>query len=188
VEKEGNEEGDVVVEKAPAEKEGGSGHSPSSVQEERTEVTVAEEMATPVEEVVEEESMEEASQGDEEENWEGGSQGVPQEGAVATVLINSAVAASQDMYPSSTVLFRIIKDLQKRDKNLIVGNTDQEQFEDMYRLSQLSELDREAELAKCHADLKAHQEMEAIQEQQRQVDHMRAAVAEQTKRREMEAL
>jgi hypothetical protein len=124
-------EGDVAVEKAPAEKEGNLGHSPSSVQEERTEVTVAKEMA---------------------------------------------------------VLFRIIKDLQKLDTKLIVGNTDQEQFEDMYRLAQLSELDREAELAKRHADLQARQEMEAIQEQQRQVDDMSTAVAEQMKRREMEAL
>jgi hypothetical protein len=124
-------EGDVEVEKAPAEKEGNLGHSPSSVQEERTEVTVAKEMA---------------------------------------------------------VLFRIIKDLQKLDTKLIVGNTDQEQFEDMYRLAQLSELDREAELAKRHADLQARQEMEAIQEQQRQVDDMSTAVAEQMKRREMEAL
>jgi hypothetical protein len=43
-------------------------------------------------------------------------------------------------------------------------------------------------LAKCHAVVKARQDMEQLQEQQRQVDHMRAAVAEQTKRREKEAL
>jgi hypothetical protein len=154
-------------------------------------VTVAKEMVGTVEETMEEESMEEASQGDEEDDCDDGSQGVPQEGTVAPVLINMAVAAirpSQDMYPSSAVLFRIIKDLQKLDPNLIVGNTDEEQFDDMYRLAQLSQLEREAELAKCHAVVKARRDMEQLQEQQRQVDHMRAAVAEQTKRREKEAL
>jgi hypothetical protein len=42
---------------------------------------------------MEEESMEEASQGDEEDDCDDGSQGVPQEGTVAPVLINMAVAA-----------------------------------------------------------------------------------------------
>jgi hypothetical protein len=56
-------------------------------------VTVAKEMVGTVEETMEEESMEEASQGDEEDDCDDGSQGVPQEGTVAPVLINMAVAA-----------------------------------------------------------------------------------------------
>ncbi len=55
----------------------------------------------------------------------------------------------------------------------------------------MSELDREAELAKRHDARKARQDMQKLQEQQRQVDCMRAlraSVAEQTKRRELEAL
>jgi hypothetical protein len=55
-------------------------------------------------------------------------------------------------------------------------------------MAQMSELDREAELAKRHDALKARQDMQKLQEQQRQVDHMRASVAEQMKRREVEAL
>jgi hypothetical protein len=55
-------------------------------------------------------------------------------------------------------------------------------------MSQMSDFDREAELAKRHDALKAQQDMEKVQEHQRQVDRMRAAVAEQTKRREVEAL
>jgi hypothetical protein len=39
-------------------------------------------------------------------------------------------------------------------------------------MAQMSELDREAELAKCHDALKACQDMQKLQEQQRQVDHM----------------
>jgi hypothetical protein len=55
-------------------------------------------------------------------------------------------------------------------------------------MAQMSELDREAELAKRHDARKARQDMQKLQEQQRQVDHMRASVAEQMKRREVEAL
>ncbi len=52
----------------------------------------------------------------------------------------------------------------------------------------MRELDREAELAKGHDALKARQNMQKLQEQQRQVDHIRASMAEQMKRREVEAL
>ncbi len=52
----------------------------------------------------------------------------------------------------------------------------------------MSDLEREAELAKRHDALKAHQDMLKLHEHQWQVDRMRAAVAEQTKRREAEAL
>jgi hypothetical protein len=106
--------------------------------------------------------VEEVSLGDEEDYCDDGSQGVPQEGAVAPVLINAAVAAilpSQDMGPSSAVAFRIYRNFEKVNTNLIVGNNELERFEDMYRLAQMSELDREAELAKCHDALKAHQDM-----------------------------
>jgi hypothetical protein len=144
-----------------------------------------------VEEGGEEESVEEASLGDKEDDCDDGSQGVPQEGVVAPVLINMAVAAfqpSQDMSPSSAVTFRIFKNFVKVDLNLIVGNNEQEWFADIYRMAQMSKLDREAELAKCHDALKARQDMKKLQQQQRQVDHMRASVAEQMKRREVEAL
>jgi hypothetical protein len=55
-------------------------------------------------------------------------------------------------------------------------------------MAQMSEFDREAELAKCHNALKAHQDMEELQKHQQQLAQMRAAVDEQTKRREVEAL
>jgi uncharacterized protein (UPF0128 family) len=86
------------------------------------------------------------------------------------------------------VAFKIFKNFEKIDFDLIVGNNKQERFADIYRMAQMSELDREAELAKCHDAHKAHQDMQKLQEQQRQVDHMRASVAEQTKRREQESL
>jgi hypothetical protein len=144
-----------------------------------------------VEEGEEEESKEEASLGDEEESFDDGSQGVPQEDAVSPVLINAAVAASQgsqDMGPISAVEFAFYKNFEKVDPRIKRGNYPLEQFQDMYRMSQMSDFDREAELAKRHDALKAQQDMEKVQEHQRQVDRMRAAVAEQTKRREVEAL
>jgi hypothetical protein len=85
---------------------------------------------------------------------------------------------------SSAILFRMLSKSENVNPNLIFGNTDMEWFDDMYKLAALSELDREAEVAICHADLTAHQDMDEIHEQQRQVDNMRAAVAEQTKRRQ----
>jgi hypothetical protein len=144
-----------------------------------------------LEEGEEEESAEEASLGDGEDDCDDGSQGVPLEDAVSPVLVNVAVAASQgsqDVYPSKAAAFKIFKNFEKIDSNLIVGNNEQEQFADIYRMAQMSELDREAELAKCHDALKARQDMQKLQEQQQQVDHMRASVAEQMKRREVEAL
>ena len=144
-----------------------------------------------VEEEEEEESKEEASMGDEEESFDDGSQGVPREGVVAPVLINVAVAASQgsqDMGPSSAESLRIYKNFEKVDPNLVVGNNELERFQDMYRMAQMSEFDREAELAKRHDALKAQQDMEKVQEQQQQLAQMRAAVDEQRKRREVEAL
>jgi hypothetical protein len=119
------------------------------------------------------------------------SHGVPQEGVVAPVLVNVAVAASQgsqDVYPSEAAAFKIFKNFEKIDFDLVVGNNQKERFADVYRMAQMSELDREAELAKRHDARKARQDMQKLQEQQRQVDRMRASVAEQTKRREVEAL
>jgi hypothetical protein len=58
----------------------------------------------------------------------------------------------------------------------------------MCRLALLNQLEREAALAECHADLKARKDMEELQEQQQQVAQMRAAVAEQKKRSEQESL
>jgi uncharacterized protein YjgD (DUF1641 family) len=55
-------------------------------------------------------------------------------------------------------------------------------------MAQMSEFDREAELAKRHDALKAEQDMEKVQEHQQQLAQMRAAVDEQRKRREVEAL
>ncbi len=144
-----------------------------------------------VKEGEEEESVEEASLGDGEDDCDDGSQVVPPEDAVSHVLVNVAVAASQgsqDVYPSEAAAFKIFKNFEKIDFDLIVGNNQQERFADIYRMAQMSKLDREAELAKCHDALKACQDMQKLQEQQRQVDHMRASVAEQTKRREVEAL
>jgi hypothetical protein len=144
-----------------------------------------------VEEEEEEESKEEASMGDEEESCDDESHGVPQEGVVAPVMVNVAVAASQgsqDVYPSKAAVFKIFKNFEKIDMDLVVGNNQQERFADVYRMAQMSELDREAELAKRHDARKARQDMQKLQKQQRQVDRMRASVAEQTKRREVEAL
>jgi hypothetical protein len=52
----------------------------------------------------------------------------------------------------------------------------------------MSDLEKEAELAKRHDALKACQDMEKLEEQQRQLAQMRAAVAEQKKRSEQESL
>ena len=169
------EEGDYVsVETDELEEEGDESNGAGTVEEEE-----------------EEESKEEASMGDEEESCDDESQGIPQEGVVAPVLVNVAVAASQgsqDVYPSEAAAFKIFKNFEKIDFDLIVGNNQKERFADVYRMAQMSELDREAELAKRHDARKARQDMQKLQEQQRQVDRMRASVAEQTKRREVEAL
>ncbi len=144
-----------------------------------------------MEEVEEGASVEEVSLGDGEDDCDDGSQGVPQEGVVAPVPINAAVAViqpSQDMGNISAVAFRVYKNFDKVNPNLIFGNNELERFQDMYRMAEMSESDREAGLAKRHDALKAHQDMEKLQEQQRQLDRMRASVAEQTKRREVEAL
>jgi hypothetical protein len=97
---------------------------------------------------------------------------------VAPVLVNVAEAAA----------FKLYRHLETVDPKLIMGNTEEEQFADKYRLGQMSDLERDAELAKRHDALKAHQDMEKLQEHQRQLAQMRAAVAEQTNRREVEAL
>jgi hypothetical protein len=151
---------------------------PLTLQQEVEEEESAEEAS---QEGEEEESKEEVSLGDGKDYCDDGSQGVPQEGVVALVLIYATVAAihpSQDMVDSSAVAFRVYKNFEKVDDNLVVGNNELERFQDMYRLAEMNELDREAELAKRHDALKAHQDMEKLQEQQRQLDRMRASVAE----------
>jgi hypothetical protein len=92
------------------------------------------------------------------------------------------------MGPSSAESLRIYKNFEKVDPNLVVGNNELERFQDMYRMAQMSEFDREAELAKRHDALKARQDMQKVQEHQRRLAQMRAAVAEQKKRSEQEAL
>jgi hypothetical protein len=156
------EEGaDVLAETVALEEEGDESNGAGTVEEEE-----------------EEESKEEASMGDEEESCEDGSHGVPQEGVVAPVLVNVAEAAA----------FKLYRQLETVDPKLIMGNTEEERFADKYRLGQMSDFEREAELAKRHDALKAHQDMEKVQEHQRQLAQMRAAVDEQRKRREVEAL
>jgi hypothetical protein len=144
-----------------------------------------------VEEGEEEESKEEASLGDKEESFDDGSQGIPQEGVVAPVLVNVAVAdiqPSQDMGAISAVEFEVYKNFEKVDPSIVRGNNPLERFQDMYRMAQMSDFDREAELAKCHDALKAQQDMEKVQEHQQQLAQIRAAVAEQKKRSEQESL
>jgi hypothetical protein len=172
------------------EVEGHEAETEAGTVEEVEEEESVEEAGT-VEEVEEGASVEEASLGDGEDDCDDGSQGVPQEGVVAPVLINAAVAAiqpSQDMGDISALAFRVYKNFDKVDPNLVFGNNELERFQDMYRMAEMSELDKEAELAKCHDALKAHQDMEKLQEHQQQLDRMRASVAEQMKRREVEAL
>jgi hypothetical protein len=163
-----------AVEKTDAlEKEGNTAVEAGTVEE--VEGHEAETEAGTVEEVEEEENVEEASLGDREDDCDDGSKVVPPEDAVSPVLVNVAVVASQgsqDVYPSEAAAFKIFKNFEKIDFDLIVGNNEQEQFANIYRMAQMSELDREAELAKCHDALKACQDMQKLQEQQRQVDHM----------------
>ncbi len=64
------------------------------------------------------------------------------------------------MYPSESVAFKLYKNFEKVDLQLIMQNTEHEQFADMYRLAQMSDLEKEAELAKRHDVLKAHQDMD----------------------------
>jgi hypothetical protein len=157
-------EGDTAVEAGTVEEvEGHESETEAGTVEEVEEEESAEEAGT-VEEVEDEESVEEAGT---VEEVEGGA-----------VLVNVAEAAA----------FKLYQKLETVDPKLVMGNTEEERFADKYRLGQMSDLEREAELAKRHDALKAHQDMEELQKHQPQLAQMRAAVDEQMKRREVEAL
>jgi hypothetical protein len=71
---------------------------------------------------------------------------------------------------------------------LIVGDMDEEQYDDKCMLTALNKLKGEAAVAKRHAILKARTNMEQLQKKQDQLARIDAAVAQQKKRREEEQL
>jgi hypothetical protein len=60
---------------------------------------------------------------------------------------------------------KIMKELEAIPQ-LIVGDMEEEQFEDMCMLTAFTEIEREAAMAKHHVNLKACTEMEQLQEKQ----------------------